>query len=125
MTLSESTADALAERGSALLAADSAAEAAGVFRAALAADPRHAAAHHGLVRALRAAGRLEQSVGAALALTVLTPDDPLAHGELSASLRAGGHTVEADAAAARARVLEWKRELQRRDDDATAAEKQR
>ena len=69
-------------------------------------------AHHGLVRALRDAGRLEQSVGAALALTALTPADPLAHTALSISLQTAGHVPEAEAAAARARVLEWKIQLQ-------------
>jgi Flp pilus assembly protein TadD len=95
-----------------LLAAGSAAEAAVVFRAAIEADPGHVEAHHGLVRALRDAGRLEQSVGAALALTALTPADPLAHTALSISLQTAGHVPEAETAAARARVLEWKIQLQ-------------
>jgi len=69
-------------------------------------------AHHGLVRAHRDAGRLEQAVGAALALTALTPADPLAHTALSISLQTAGHVSEAEAAAARARVLEWKIQLQ-------------
>ena len=37
------------------------AQAAQAFRAAIAADPAHVEAHHGLVRALRDAGRLEQA----------------------------------------------------------------
>jgi Flp pilus assembly protein TadD len=81
------------------------------FRAAIAADPDYFEAHHGLIRALRDAGRLEQSVGAALALTALTPDDPLAHTALSISLQQAGHIPEAEAAAARARILEWKAQL--------------
>lgn len=105
-------ADALSRRGTELLAAASASEAAQAFRAAIAADSRHVEAHHGLVRALRAAGRLEESIGAALALTVLMPQDPLAHRVLSDSLRAAGHMPEANTAAARARVLQWKLELQ-------------
>jgi Flp pilus assembly protein TadD len=95
-----------------LLAAGAAAEAADAFHAAIAADSATIEAHHGLVRALRDAGRLEQSVGAALALTVLTPSDPLAHTALSISLQTAGHVPEAEAAAARARVLEWKIQLQ-------------
>jgi hypothetical protein len=55
---------------------------------------------------------VEQSVAAALALTVLTPGDPLAHTALSISLQHAGHVPEAEAAAARARVLEWKIQLQ-------------
>ena len=106
------SADELCQRGIDLLAAGSAAEAAEAFRAAIAADSEHVEAHHGLVRALRDAGRLEQSVGAALALTALTPADPLAHTALSISLQHAGHVPEAETAAARARVLEWRIQLQ-------------
>jgi len=105
-------ADEVCLRGIELLAAGSAAEAAEAFRAAIEMDSGHVEAHHGLVRALRDAGRLEQSVGAALALTALTPADPLAHTALSISLQTAGHVPEAEAAAARARVLEWKIQLQ-------------
>ncbi|HUV69206.1 MAG TPA: hypothetical protein VMW15_06050 [Terracidiphilus sp.] len=105
------TADELCQRGMDLLAAGSAAEAAEAFRAAFAVDEACMEAHHGLVRALRDGGQLEQSVGAALALTALTPADPLAHTALSISLQAAGHVPEAEAAAARARVLEWKLQL--------------
>ena len=107
----EPTADALSERGLELLAAGEPAQAAQAFRAAVDADPAHVEAHHGLVRALRDAGRLEQSIAAALALTVLTPDDPLAHTALSVSLQHGGHIPEAETAASRAKVLEWKQQL--------------
>jgi Flp pilus assembly protein TadD len=106
------TADALSQRGMELLAAGSPDEAAQTFRAAIEADPAHMEAHHGLVRALRDAGQHEQSVAAALALTVLTPNDPLAHAALSISLQHAGHVPEAEAAAGRARILEWKVQLQ-------------
>ena len=102
----------LSQQGIDLLAAGRPAEAAKAFRAAIGADENCFEAHHGLVRALRDAGCLEQSVGAALALTALTPNDPLAHTALSISLQAGGHIPEAEAAAARARILEWKIQLQ-------------
>jgi len=105
-------ANELSERGVQLLGAGSAVEAARAFREAIAADSGHIEAHHGLIRALRDAGQLNQSVGAALALTALTPGDPLAHTALSISLQAAGHVPEAEAAAARARVLEWKIQLQ-------------
>ncbi len=82
------------------------------FRAAIVKDLHCFEAHHGLIRALRDAGRLEQSIGAALALTALTPDDPLAHTALSISLQQAGHVPEAEAAAAKARILEWKLQLQ-------------
>lgn len=106
------TADALCQRALDLLAAGSPAEAAQAYRAAIDADPAHIEAHHGLVRALRDAGRLEPSIAAALALTALTPSDPLAHTALSISLQHAGHIPQAEAAAARARVLEWKIQLQ-------------
>lgn len=105
-------AEVLSERGLNELAAGSADEAVQSFREAMTADPNHVEAHHGLIRALRDAGRLEQSIGAALALTALTPNDPLAHTALSISLQKAGHVPEAEAAAARARILEWKAELQ-------------
>jgi tetratricopeptide (TPR) repeat protein len=105
-------AESLSQRGLDLLAAGDAAKAAKAFRAAIAADPEHVEAHHGLVRALRDAGKLEQAVGAALALTALTPGDPLAHTALSIALQLTGHVPEAEAAAARARILEWKVHLQ-------------
>src|SRR5215469_16392164 len=94
-----------------LLAAGNSFEAAKVFRAAVKEDPNCHEAHHGLIRALRDSGRLEQAIGAALALTALTPNDPLAHTALSISLQTAGHIPEAEAAAARARILEWKLQL--------------
>jgi len=106
------TAASLSQRGLDLLAAGAPAEAAQAFRAAIAADPDHVEAHHGLVRALRDAGRFNQSVTAAMALTVLTPNDPLAHAALSISLQHAGFVSQAEAAAARARILEWKIQLQ-------------
>ena len=111
-TPNQTSAEALSQRGLDLLAAGSPAQAAAAFRAAIAADPACYEAHHGLIRALRDAGQLEPSIGAALALTALTPADPLAHAALSISLQHAGHIPQAEAAAARARVLEWKIQLQ-------------
>lgn len=106
------TADALFKRGLDLLACGRATEACEAFRASIARDPAHAEAHHGLIRALRDAGEPNQSVGAAMALTALTPNDPLAHTALSIALQNAGHIPQAEAAAARARILEWKLALQ-------------
>jgi Flp pilus assembly protein TadD len=106
------TADTLSHRGLDLLAAGSFEESAQAFRAAIASDPAHIEAHHGLIRALRDAGQFDQSVAAALALTVLTPDDPLAHTALSIALQQAGRIPQAEAAAGRARILEWKLQLQ-------------
>jgi Flp pilus assembly protein TadD len=46
-----------------------------------------------------------------MALTVLTPADPLAHTALSIALQKAGHIEQAEAASARARILEWKQQL--------------
>jgi Flp pilus assembly protein TadD len=102
----------LAQRGLDLLAENRAAEAADAFRAAISANQSDVEAHHGLIRALRDAGQLDQSVAAAMALIVLTPDDPLAHTALSIALQHAGHVPQAEAAAGRARILEWKQQLQ-------------
>ena len=110
--MSSNEAETLSQRGLNQLAEGSAAEAVQSFRAAIAADPNYFEAHHGLIRALRDSGRLEPSVAAALALTALTPNDPLAHTALSISLMQAGRIPEAEAAAARARILEWKAELE-------------
>jgi Flp pilus assembly protein TadD len=99
------------QRGIDLLSSGDASEAVRAFRAAVAADEHFYEAHHGLVRALRDDGQLEPAIGAALALTALTPNDPLAHTALSISLQTAGHIPEAEAAAARARILEWKVQL--------------
>lgn len=102
-----------------LLAAGSPDEAVEAFRLAMAADAANVEAHHGMIRAMRDGGRMEQAIAAALALIALTPGDPLAHTALSICLQVAGHIPEAEAAAARARVLEWKIQLQspRSEDD--------
>jgi len=107
-----STPDSYCQNGINLLASGLANEAAESFRDAIALDPEHVEAHHGLVRALRDAGQLSQSVAAAMALIALTPRDPLAHTALSISLQRAGYIPQAESAAARARVLEWKTQLE-------------
>ena len=87
------------------------ADAAESFRAAVQADPDNLEAYYGLVRALCGAGRPEQAVTAALALTVLAPNDPPAHTSLSIALRQAGQIRQAEMAAGRARILEWKQQL--------------
>jgi Flp pilus assembly protein TadD len=104
-------ADALSQHGLDLLFASDPTSAAQTFRAAIAAAPGHIEAHHGLIRALCDAEQFEAAVDAALALTALTPGDPLAHTSLSIALQKAGHIPEAEAAAGRARILEWKQQL--------------
>lgn len=85
--------------------------AAHAFREAIAADPDYVEAHHGLIRALRDAEQFDAAIAAARALTLLTPQDPLAHTSLSIALQKAGRIPEAEAAAARARIMEWKQQL--------------
>jgi Flp pilus assembly protein TadD len=121
VTLSDrQSAEQLSQQGIDLLAAGRPADAAKLFRAAVSADEHYFEGHHGLIRALRDAGQLEPAIGAALALTALTPNDPLALTALSISLQTAGHVPEAEAAAARARILEWKLQLQSPPDEANS-----
>jgi len=106
------SAEELSQRGLDLLAVGEHDAAAQAFIAAIASDPAHTEAHHGLIRALRDAGQPDQSVAAAITLTALTPNDPLAHTALSIALQHAGDIPQAEAAAARARILEWKVQLQ-------------
>lgn len=114
--------DEHSQRGVDLLASGDAPGAARAFREAIAADPGHIEAHHGLIRALRDAKQFEAAIAAALALTVLTPEDPLAHTSLSIALQNAGRIPEAEAAAARARILEWKQQLAQGPNAGTAPE---
>lgn len=111
-TTGRSSAEILTDNGMDLLAAGNPAQAAQQFRAAITANERCLEAHHGLIRALRDSNQTAQSIAAALALIGLDPDDPLAHTALSISLQVAGRIPEAEAAAARARILEWKQALQ-------------
>ena len=113
MTQTNTTdADALLQRGLDLFAAGSPGEEARVLRALIETNLSNYEAYHGLVRALRDAGLREEPIAAALALTALSPNDLLAHTALSISLQHAGRVPEAESAAARARVLEWKIQLQ-------------
>lgn len=108
---SHSLADQLFHQATDLLACGDAAAAADIFRNTLVADPEHIESHHGLIRALGDSGQLEEAISAAKSLTALTPDDPLAHTSLSIALQRAGYNPEAEAAAGRARILEWKQQL--------------
>jgi Flp pilus assembly protein TadD len=106
-----SVADECSQRGLELLADGDASGSAKAFLEAIAEDATHVEAHHGLIRALSDAGEFEAAVDAAKALVALTPNDPLAHTSLSIALQRAGLIPEAEAAAGRARILEWKQQL--------------
>jgi Flp pilus assembly protein TadD len=109
--MSEFSAEEWTRQGLDLLAEGDPQEAAKAFRKAIAVDSNHAEAYHGLIRALGDSGAFDAAVAAALALTVLTPHDPLAHTSLSIALQQAGKIPEAEAAAGKARILEWKQQL--------------
>ena len=81
------------------------------FERALAADPTFLDARHGLVRALRDAGRYDDGIAAAQQLAADDPDDVLAHTALSILYQHNGMVPEAEAAATRAKLLSWKQQL--------------
>jgi Flp pilus assembly protein TadD len=103
--------EAISQLGVERLAEGDASGAVAAFRQAIAADPRNAEAHHGLIRALSDHGQAEAAVAAAKTLTELTPADPLAFTALSIALQRAGCIPEAENAAGRARILEWKQQL--------------
>jgi Flp pilus assembly protein TadD len=78
---------------------------------ALTLAPNHPAATHALLRALEDTNQLPQALALAHALIAHSPDDPLAHTRLSILLQKSGDVPAAEAAAARARILDWKRQL--------------
>ena len=81
------------------------------FELVLAVDPKHPEARHGLVRALEDAGRHEDALRVTQQLIAEDPDDVLAVTRLSMLYQHKGMIAEAEAAAARAKILGWKQEL--------------
>jgi len=83
----------------------------GYFEHIVALDPAHAEANHGLIRALEDAGRVDDALDAARKLIASDPDDVLAQTRLSMIYQHKGMIAEAEAAAAKAKILGWKQEL--------------
>jgi tetratricopeptide (TPR) repeat protein len=81
------------------------------YREALAIDPDYIDAWHGIAMAYNELGRHQDAIAAGKRLCELTPDDILAHTRLSRFYQAAGMVPEAEAEGARARVLDWKRQL--------------
>ena len=81
------------------------------FEQVLAVDPKHPEARHGLVRALEDAGRDDDALRVTEQLIAEDPDDVLAVTRLSMLYQHKGMIAEAEAAAARAKILGWKQEL--------------
>jgi tetratricopeptide (TPR) repeat protein len=82
------------------------------YREAIAIDPAYVDAWHGLAMAYNELGRHDDAIEAGRKLCELTPDDILAHTSLSRFYQAAGRVPEAEAEGAKARMLDWKRQLQ-------------
>jgi Flp pilus assembly protein TadD len=81
------------------------------FREALALDPNHLDAMHGLIRVLQDVGDFDQAIAVARELISRDPDDPLAYTSLSILYQHKGMVPEAEAEALKAKLLGWKLEL--------------
>jgi tetratricopeptide (TPR) repeat protein len=87
-------------------------EAVGKYKEAIALDPTFADAWHGLAMAYNDMGQHQDAIEAGKKLCELTPDDVLAHTSLSRFYQAANMVPEAEAEGAKARMLDWKRQLQ-------------
>jgi tetratricopeptide (TPR) repeat protein len=81
------------------------------YREALALEPAFTDAIHGLAMAYADKGMYDQAIEWGKRLVELTPDDTLAHTSLSMFYQRKGMIAEAEAEGAKARVLDWKRQL--------------
>ncbi len=81
------------------------------YREALAIDPSFTDAMHGLAMAYADQGKFDEAITVGKQLVELTPDDTLAHTSLSMFYQRNGMIAEAEAEGAKARVLDWKRQL--------------
>jgi tetratricopeptide (TPR) repeat protein len=86
-------------------------EAIAEYLKAVAADATFLDALHGLARVYQDIEQYDQAIAVATRITQLDPDDVLAHTSLSILYQRKGMVPEAEAEAARARVLGWKQQL--------------
>ncbi len=82
------------------------------YQQAIAIDPAYADAWNALAIVYNDLGRHADAIAAGNRLVELTPDDVLAHTSLSRFYQAAGMVPEAEAEGAKARMLDWKRQLQ-------------
>jgi len=81
------------------------------YRAAIAADPTFADAWEGLSMALADKELWDEALEAAKKVTELNPDEQLGFTNVSRIYQRAGNIAEAEAWAAKARVLDWKGQL--------------
>jgi len=105
------TKEDLFDRAVDLIADGKAEDAVAVYREAIALDAGFADAWQGLALVLNDLGRHQEAIEAGKRLCELTPDDVLAHTTLSRLYQAADMVPEAEAEGAKARVLDWKRQL--------------
>jgi len=90
------------------------------YRAALEIDPGYVDAVHALAMAHKELGELDAAIEAGRRLCELAPDDILAHTSLSQFYQMAGLIAEAEAESAKAKVLDWKRQLAEQKDEGKA-----
>jgi tetratricopeptide (TPR) repeat protein len=86
-------------------------EAIAAYKSILEIEPKYVEAVHDLAHAYADAGMLDDAITTARRLTELTPDDPMGFTVLSRFYQQKGMVPEAEAEAAKARMLDWKRQL--------------
>jgi len=86
-------------------------EAITAYKAILEIDPNYVEAVHDLAHAYADNGQLDAAIATALRLTELTPEDEMSFTVLSRFYQQNHMVPEAEAAAAKARMLDWKRQL--------------
>ena len=87
------------------------AEAIADYNAAITCDPTFLDAMHGLARAYQDSEEYDKAITVANRIVELDPDDVLAHTSLSILYQRKGMVPEAEAEAAKARILGWKQQL--------------
>lgn len=86
-------------------------EAMACFERCLAIDPDYADAILGKAMVHMARNQFDDAIACAKRIVELTPDDVLAHTNLSVFCQRAGRIAEAEEAAAKAKVLDWKRQI--------------
>lgn len=90
-------------------------EAIAEYKDALAIDPDYVDALHGLAMAYASNEAHDEAIAVGQRICELTPDDVLAHTSLSMLYQKKGMIPEAEAEGAKARMLDWKRQLKDSD----------